>query len=68
LVELYKGNYPYLKEAMHLQYEFRINHRTTLGFRLDFANYNHGDINTLAAKKLGLAFNKGFLIFATWQS
>lgn len=37
-------------------YEFKINRRVQAGFRLDFANYNNGDINTLAALKVGYNF------------
>ncbi len=37
-------------------YEFKISHRVAAGFRLDFASYNNGDINTLVAGKLGYSF------------
>lgn len=37
-------------------YEFGVSRRTTAGFRLDFASYDNGDINTLAALKVGYNF------------
>lgn len=37
-------------------YEFRISKRIFAGFRLDFSNYNNGDINSLLSGKIGCAF------------
>jgi hypothetical protein len=37
-------------------YELQIAKRLITGFRLDFSNYNNGDINTLAALKMGYRF------------
>ncbi len=37
-------------------YEFAISKKILAGFRLDFANYDNGDINTLAAGKIGVRF------------
>lgn len=37
-------------------YEFQISQKLLAGFRLDFSNYNNGDINTLAALKCGFNF------------
>lgn len=37
-------------------YEFKVSQRISAGFRLDFANYDNGDINTLAAVKVVHSF------------
>jgi hypothetical protein len=37
-------------------YELRVSKKVLLGIRADFANYDNGDINTLAAGKFGFRF------------